>query len=206
MIDFTSQVTRLLFPSAVYSLNDGRVHLTFDDGPHPKATPIVLDILNKFAVKATFFPVGQRAQEHPDIVQNIVSEGHAVGNHTLSHRNLLFHTKDVIEREIRGAYDILVQTTGFRPRLFRPPYGLFDNRTLKIVGSLGMQLVHWSNDLRDFKPRVTAETVSNAASHIGKGSIVLLHDNDSTAEKISTLLTTAIRSFRDRGLEFAALS
>jgi peptidoglycan/xylan/chitin deacetylase (PgdA/CDA1 family) len=205
MIDISSRIYRILFPSVTFSTNDERIHLTFDDGPHPVATPIVLGILNKFSIKATFFLIGHHVQQSPELARNINAEGHTVGNHSFNHLNLVFRQKDFIRRDISATNDIIGQTTGVRPTLFRPPFGFFDLRILSIVESLGMRLVHWSNDLRDFETRTTEKNIANAVRRINRGSIILLHDNEFTVGKISTILPTILMALQDRGLVFDSL-
>ena len=205
MIDLSSRIYGVFFPSVTFSTNEERIHLTFDDGPHPAATPIVLNILNKFSIKATFFLLGHHAQQSPELARTINTEGHTVGNHSFSHLNLVFRQKHVIRREIETTNDIIAEVTGVRPTLFRPPFGFFDLRTLSIVESLGMRLVHWSNDLRDFEIRTTEKSIINSTRRIDRGSIILLHDSEFTVNKMSTILPTIIMALQDRGLTFDSL-
>ena len=205
MIDLSSKIYRVLFPSVTFSGAGNAVHLTFDDGPHPTATSIVLNILKQFNLKSTFFLLGRQVEQFPELARLIAADGHTIGNHSFSHGNLVFRREGFVRREVTTTNELIFQTCGVKPKLFRPPFGFFDLRTLNIVESLEMRLVHWSNDSRDFESRTTEENIVNLIRRIDKGSIVLLHDNDSTAGKIGTILPTMIRGLLNRGLNFSSL-
>jgi peptidoglycan-N-acetylglucosamine deacetylase len=205
MIDLSSRIYRVLFPSVTFSTNDERIHLTFDDGPHPVATSVVLGILDKFSIKATFFLLGHHILQSPELARTIGDEGHTVGNHSFNHLNLVFRQKHFIHREIETANNIIAEVTGVKPTLFRPPFGFFDLRILSIVELLGMRLVHWSNDLRDFEISTTDKSIVNRTRRIDRGSIILLHDNEFTASRMSTILPTIIITLQDQGLVFDSL-
>jgi peptidoglycan/xylan/chitin deacetylase (PgdA/CDA1 family) len=205
MIDFSAKLCRAIFPSVTYTVPDSAVHLTFDDGPHPIATPKVLDILHTFNVKATFFLVGFKAQRSPELVREIIAQGHAIGNHTFNHANLLFRGKMFVRREITMTNDFIRQISGFTPTMFRPPFGYFDLTTLTIVKSLAMRLIHWSNDLRDFEIHNSGKNIVALGRRVGKGSIVLLHDNEATADRVDSFLPATIRAIAESGLVFSSL-
>jgi peptidoglycan-N-acetylglucosamine deacetylase len=206
MLDLSSTVYKLFVPSATFCRSDAAVYLTFDDGPHPTATPTVLDILSKFGVKSTFFLLGSKAQQLPQLARDIAAGGHTIGNHSYHHINLAFRGKELIHREITTANEAIIQASGVTPKLFRPPFGFFGPGTVNIVESLGMRLVHWSNDPRDFETtRDDKRRVAKIIRRIDKGSIVLLHDNDATAGKVATFLPLFIAALQDRGLTFSSL-
>lgn len=204
-MDFSSQLFHALFPSVVFAANSESVYLTFDDGPHPTATPRILEILERHNITATFFLVGEHVLQFPTIAKNIVAERHCVGNHSHSHVNVLLHSKEVIRHEIMIANDAIAQTTGVIPTLFRPPYGYYDFRTLRIVQSLGMRLVHWSIDTRDFQDGTDLDRISKCTGKVEHGSILLLHDNESVADKVGRMLPTLIEGLKSRGFTFASL-
>jgi peptidoglycan-N-acetylglucosamine deacetylase len=205
MMDLSSKAYRYVFPSVTFSTSNDAVHLTFDDGPNTYATPEVLNILNKFRVKATFFLLGHNVQQSPELVREIFSDGHSIGNHSFSHKNLLLRRKTAIRQEIITTNEGIRDISGVSPTMFRPPFGFFDLRTLNIVSSLAMRLVHWSNDLRDFEVGTTEKSIANLIRRIDKGSIVLLHDNDATSDRVKTILPMTITMLRDRGLAFSSL-
>lgn len=123
--------------------------LTFDDGPSIY-TPALLDMLDTHGIKATFFLLGQNARYHPDIVRRIEAEGHDIGNHTWSHPNLRAISFERQQAELVST-DELLRSLGVTPLYMRPPYGNFDERTLQIADDLGIDLILWSLDSRDWK-------------------------------------------------------
>jgi peptidoglycan-N-acetylglucosamine deacetylase len=205
MIDLTSKIYNFLFPSVTVRVPGDAIHLTFDDGPHPRATSKVLDVLNKFGVKSTFFLLGEQAIRFPQLARDIAAGGHAIGNHAYHHANLAFKQRQFVYREIAAANEAITEASGVTPKLFRPPFGYFGPWTLTIVQSLGMHLVHWSNDSRDFKIDWNEKTLSALVRRIDKGSIILLHDNDATSGKVATFLPAFIAGLRDRGFSFSSL-
>jgi len=205
MMDLSSRAYQFFFPSVTFSTSNDAVHLTFDDGPNAKVTPEVLNILNKSRVKATFFLLGRNARQSPALVREILAEGHALGNHSYSHTNLLLRRKRNIRQEITMTNDVIGDIAGVAPKMFRPPFGIFDLRTLNIVDSFAMRLIHWSNDLRDFEIGTTEKSIANLIRRINKGSIVLMHDNDATSAKVDTILPMTITMLQDLGLAFSSL-
>jgi peptidoglycan/xylan/chitin deacetylase (PgdA/CDA1 family) len=154
-----------------------RVALTFDDGPHPQVTPRILDILAQHGARATFFVLGERALQQPEIVQRIVREGHAIGNHSYDHRALAFISRDAIASDLAMAQQNIGVVSGRPATWFRPPYGLRDHRVLAAAESLGMQTALWSHSPRDWQDPSPVELRERMAS-APDGAIVLLHDGD----------------------------
>jgi peptidoglycan/xylan/chitin deacetylase (PgdA/CDA1 family) len=176
-----SVVAPVLFPSIVWHTKDRAVHITFDDGPHPAATPKVLDILKKRNVRATFFLVGANVQRYPEIASEIVRCGHTIGNHGQTHRPLIFKSFGFQQQEIQRANEAMKVILNLRPSFFRPPFGYFDSRTLRLARTEGQKVVMWDVDAHDFsdaRPDHIPGFVSKQTRH---GSIILLHDNESTA-------------------------
>ncbi|MDI6869921.1 MAG: glycerol-3-phosphate acyltransferase [Bacillota bacterium] len=153
------------------------VALTFDDGPDPRYTPEVLRILRQEEVPATFFLVGAHASRYPELVRRIQQEGHEIGNHTYSHRNLFLLQPPAIEREVARAEEVLRRITGERPRLFRPPRGLYDANLSRVLAERRYAVVLWSVSSRDWvevSPRLIARNVLGA---VRGGDILLFHDS-----------------------------
>lgn len=201
-----SVVAPALFPSVLWHTKHRAVHITFDDGPHPIATPKVLDILDARNICATFFLVGANVQRYPKLASEIVRHGHTIGNHGQTHRPLIFKSFSLQQQEIRLANEVMRQFMNVRPKFFRPPYGYFDLRTLRVARAEGQQMVMWDVDAHDFsarQPDHIPATVSKQANH---GSIILLHDNESTASTIGIYLAPLLDRLSDRGHEFSALT
>jgi peptidoglycan/xylan/chitin deacetylase (PgdA/CDA1 family) len=152
------------------------VALTFDDGPS-RWTPLVLDLLREHEARATFFVIGQRAHEHPDLVKRIVAEGHEVGSHTLTHPRLTEIPEDDVRQEITGGLDAIEEVLGERPKLFRAPGFHADRRELAIVEELGLQAVFAHVDPQDWRPERDSHTIFRyVLEGLKPGAIVDLHD------------------------------
>jgi len=154
------------------------VALTFDDGPNPDATPVILDRLRERGVKATFFILGRHAERWPDLVARVAGEGHAIGNHGYYHRKLHFKSPAYVRDDLRLGTERIEAAGGGEPRLFRAPHGFRSPWVTSIARSLGQRTVGWSLGVWDSdRPGVDAiarRTVDGARP----GSILLLHDGD----------------------------
>lgn len=188
-----------------YTTNDMAVHLTFDDGPHPRATPRVLEILKSRELTATFFLVGENAKQYPDLVREIHRLGHSVGNHAMTHRSLLFRAFSWQFQQIEETNNVIASTLGRKPSLFRPPFGRFDPSTLKAASSCGLRTVMWDVDSKDFVSPNCKETIARVSRQTRPGSIVLLHDNDATAPRINGYLNPILDELQKRNLRFSHL-
>ncbi len=170
-----SNWTRL--PAAAAARNE--VAVTIDDGPDPVVTPQVLDILDRYSVKATFFCIGDKAAQHPDLCREIVSRGHTVENHSQRHcHSFAFLGYPGFLRELQGAQDTLTAITGQRPVFFRAPAGLRNPLLDPALHRLGLQLASWS--VRGFDTRIgDSEQVKNRLLRgLRAGAILLLHDGN----------------------------
>jgi peptidoglycan/xylan/chitin deacetylase (PgdA/CDA1 family) len=152
------------------------VALTFDDGPS-RWTPLVLDLLREYEAHATFFVIGARVREHPDLVKRIVAEGHELGNHTVTHPRLTEIEEDEVRREIQGGQDAVEEVLGETPRLFRAPGFHADARELAIVEELGLEAVFAHVDPQDWRPERDSHTIFGLVlKDLREGVIVDLHD------------------------------
>jgi peptidoglycan/xylan/chitin deacetylase (PgdA/CDA1 family) len=154
------------------------VALTFDDGPHPDRTPKILDVLARHGVKATFFVIGERAEVYPDIVRRIAAEGHLIGNHTYSHSTRFpWMGESRMKEDIHWCDIVLEKITGFRPILFRPPFGVKNPPLGRAVGNRYIA-VGWDVRSLDTVSRWPREKVfERVRRRIRPGSVVLLHDD-----------------------------
>jgi peptidoglycan-N-acetylglucosamine deacetylase len=199
------RVAPLLFPSILWHANGQAVHLTFDDGPHPVATPRVLEILRDRKLKATFFLLGTNVTKYPDLARAIGKEGHCIGNHSSVHANMIFRTRSWQEREIDTANAIIKETTGVSPQFFRPPFGWFGNGTLKAAVSQAMRVVLWDVDSKDYAGSGSRTVIRRVLRQATPGSIILFHDNDSTSENIPEYLNPILDDFQQRNTKFSTL-
>jgi len=167
--------TRL--PATATARNE--IALTIDDGPDPVVTPQVLDLLDRYAVQASFFCIGDKAARYRDLCREIVRRGHAVENHSQRHRHYFsLMGRSGIRRELQAAQDTLTTITGQRPLFFRAPAGLRNPFLDPVLGNLGLQLASWS--ARGFDTRVgDAARVSNSLLRgLRAGAILMLHDGN----------------------------
>jgi len=157
---------------------DGRyIAMTFDDGPSAKLTPKLLDLLAIHHIKATFFVIGENVAEHPEILARATSEGHEIGNHSWSHRNLGKMSDDAVRRDLRKTEDAIRSATGTRPTLMRPPYGSITARQKRwIANEFGYKIILWDVDPLDWKRPGPAAICNRILKGTQPGSIVLSHD------------------------------
>lgn len=202
---YSTRLIELLFPSIVCRTSSKDVHLTFDDGPHPVATPAVLDILAERAIRAVFFVSGEKAKQYPDLVRRAHREGHAVANHAYSHRSLFLKSEEFIRTEIKETDKLIESLQGAPTALFRPPFGSFDFRTLRVARDLGHRVVLWSYDSRDFEVGFQ-ESLNLSPRASAPGSIILLHDNEATAGSVRRRLPQLLASLQGRGATFSLIT
>ena len=162
------------------SMRENLCALTFDDGPSIN-TPHLLDMLEEYGIPATFFMLGNQAERHPDIVKRVIAEGHEVGNHSYSHPNLRVVSLARKEEELRRT-DTILRNLGASPQFMRPPYGSYDASTEKVAASLGLSLMLWSMDSRDWQrlPDNYATLRNNRGTVYAPGTlrgIFLFHDS-----------------------------
>jgi peptidoglycan-N-acetylglucosamine deacetylase len=157
---------------------DRAVALTFDDGPNPDATPVVLDALAARRVKATFFILGRHAERWPDLVKRVADEGHSIGNHGYYHRKLHFKSPGYVKNDLTLGTRAIERASGFHPRLFRAPHGFRSPWVSAIAHSLGQRTVGWSFGVWDSDKPGAEVITERILAKARPGSILLLHDGD----------------------------
>ncbi len=180
------------------------VALTFDDGPGP-TTPALVRYLVSNGVPATFFLVGKAIAERPQIVRAQNEAGFALGTHTQNHARLGSMSHDDQSREILSAADRITQITGHAVKLFRPPYGSFDETTLGILRAEHMLMVLWSIDTKDYSARSFKPIVYTALSGSRAGSIVLMHDGPGARPNTLTAVRKIVPALRRKGYRLVSL-
>lgn len=198
---------RWLFPSGLQwegPVDAGNVvYLTFDDGPHPEATPFVLEQLYQFDMKATFFCIGKNVAQYPETFNDIKAQGHAVGNHTMHHVNGKITDAPAYVSNIVKA-DALIGS-----HLFRPPYGQITRRQVAAIRKdiPGMRLIMWSVLTGDFDKRLTGkQCFERSIQHIKKGAIIVLHDSEKAMPRLREMLPMLLTMLQKHGLQSCALS
>jgi peptidoglycan/xylan/chitin deacetylase (PgdA/CDA1 family) len=155
------------------------VSLTFDDGPHPRGTPAVLDILAAAGARATFFLVGEQARAHPALAAEITAAGHAVAIHGDRHRNLLRLSPRTLADDLDRAAATIGELTGKTPVLHRPPYGIYSHPGLALVRGRGWSPLLWSRWGRDWSAREAPHAIAGRLTRdLAPGDVLLLHDAD----------------------------
>lgn len=175
------------FSKPVCEENAKLIALTFDDGPSAKYTPALLDGLKERGVRATFFVVGDSIKGNEALLKRIHDEGHAIGNHSLNHKNLAEEEPDSIRAQLNGCADLVESVTGVRPVIARMPGGKLDDDTRTVLAELGLPAIGWSVDTRDWESRnvekILKETFNKGQYGARDGAIILMHDRvEVTAE------------------------
>ncbi len=176
------QLRRSLWPQFLGTGSATTVALTFDDGPDPKSTPLILDKLDQLGVKATFFCLGEMVERYPYVLQDVHDRGHDIALHGNWHRNHLFRSAKSIRYDMERGFDTIRSTVSSEPVYFRPPYGVITRPTLSTAASLGLRTVLWGTWGRDWRSAATpASVLKDLKSNLEAGSTILLHDSDCTS-------------------------
>jgi len=197
----TPKWVRKLFGKSIWEMPQTKkvIYLTFDDGPNPQITPFVLDELSKYNASATFFCIGKNVVSNPAVFKRIITEGHAVGNHTYDHLDgWKTGNADYLE-------NILAAKEHIDSDLFRPPYGRItwkQHRDLNHSGH-GFKLIMWSVLSGDFDVTISPEQCcKNVLHHTKSGSVVVFHDSEKAGDRIRYALPVVLKHFSDQGYVF----
>lgn len=183
----------------------GTVALTFDDGPSPIYTKKIMNILDKYHIKATFFVVGERAQAYPKYVKALAADGDIIGNHSYSHPQVSKLSGDQLYKEVVSPENIIYKITGQKPLLFRFPYGAENPRVKKFVYSQGLTPVHWGYSPQDYSRPGANVIASRVITHAHSGQVILLHDGPKQRQQTVDALPKIIEGIRKKGLGFSVL-
>lgn len=168
--------------------------LTFDDGPDEIMTPKVLDVLKQYNIKATFFLIGEKVLQHPQIVERIISEGHIVGNHTHSHKTTFpLSCAKMVDEELQNCSNAIAEVSSRQPKLFRPPFGVTNPIIGCIVRQKGLDSVGWSiRSLDTISRRSREEVCLGVVKQLHPGAVILLHDRCNDADILLRMLIPKI--------------
>jgi peptidoglycan/xylan/chitin deacetylase (PgdA/CDA1 family) len=184
--------------------NQKVIALTFDDGPWPKSTAQVLDILKKNNIPGTFFVVGQNVKNYPDLTRRIVAEGHSIANHTWHH---WYHhmNAQAAAYEVANTTDIIFKTTGVKSGLFRPPGGIMTNGVVSYARNNKYAIIMWSSDSIDYSRPAVPRLINNIFKSAKPGGIVLMHDGGGDRTHTVQALPEIISRFRKQGYKFVTV-
>ena len=194
--DTAAKANKLL---PVYSVRteENKVALTFDAAWGSDKTEKILDLLDAYGVKATFFLVGFWIEENPELTQEIASRGHCIGNHSKDHPHMPTLGPEKAEEQIESVNTALEELTGSRPVFFRPPFGDYDNELISLLEKKGMIGIQWSVDSLDWKGLSGGEIAERILSRVQKGSIILCHNN---SDHILEALPMILLGLKNKGL------
>ena len=195
----TPAIAEYLFPKRIWRMptEERALYLTFDDGPHPRITNNVLDLLSQYNAQATFFCIGHRVVDHLDVYQRLINERHAVGNHTHHHLNGWKTRDDVYMDDIRQAQGCIDSM------LFRPPYGRMNGSQFKEVDLMGMKTVMWSVLTGDYEKSLSKEDCAKRVlSNMSHGAIYVFHDSEKAEENMIYALSALLEAGTQQGYLF----
>jgi peptidoglycan/xylan/chitin deacetylase (PgdA/CDA1 family) len=186
---------RSVYPSLTWKMpgKENEVFLTFDDGPHETITPFVLDTLQHYNAKATFFCIGKNVEKNPEIFSRILNEGHSTGNHTYNHLNG-WKTDDKIYLQ-----DVIKAREVIESKLFRPPYGRIGRFQIQQLKKL-FTIIMWDVLSGDFDVSLSRQQcLQQVVKHTKPGSVVVLHDSEKALPRLEYVLPKALQHFNERG-------
>ncbi len=183
-----------------------KIALTFDDGPHPRYTGEILDILGEYDIKATFFVIGENVELYPDLIEREIAEGHEIGNHTESHKSLLKADRAEISREVGVLGDSLREKFGYAASLLRPPGGQYTEALAEYAKENSQKIILWSVDTRDWAHTSVSGIRENVMKNTSDGSIILFHDYVAGKSPTPEALRSVIPELLAKGYKFVTVS
>lgn len=204
----TNRFIKWIFPKYIWDIKnpDNKIYLTFDDGPIPEVTEWVLEVLNKYEVKATFFCIGDNIEKHPEIFQKIIQNGHSIGNHTFNHlKGWNFSTEEYIENTLKCEKAITsnLEIKNLKSKIFRPPYGKIKPSQSKILQKMGYKIIMWDVLSVDYDKEISPEQcLENIIQNTVSGSIIACHDSLKAFKNLEYALPKAIEYLKNKGFVF----
>ncbi len=198
----TPELLKRMYPNQIWSIpNDKKkIYLTFDDGPTPRITENILQTLNDYSAKATFFLVGENAFRYPELVQSIKSDGHSIGNHTHHHLNGWQTSTNAYAKDVLKCEEMVSS------KLFRPPYGRITRSQTKVMTNR-YKVVMWDVLSGDFDHTITKDRVlKNVIDNTKPGSIIVFHDSIKAASRMQYALPRVLEYFTEREYTFAKIN
>lgn len=204
----TNSLIKRIFSNYIWDIPnmDNKIYLTFDDGPTPKITEWVLDLLKEHQIKATFFCIGKNIQKHSAIFNKIIDNGHAIGNHTFNHLNGWNTLNEEYLKDIgscRSELRLQYAPEELQSTLFRPPYGKIKTAQSKKLRQLGYKIIMWDVLSADFDQNISPEKcLENVLQNTQSGSVIVFHDSVKAFKNLKHTLPKSIEILKQRGFEF----
>lgn len=183
--------------------NEKKVALSFDAAWGADDTPLLLNALKKHNAKATFFLVGKWAEKYPNETKAISNAGHEIGNHSYKHPDMTKISESSMKEEIEKANQAIEMVTGKKVTVYRPPFGAYNNTTMRVLDSLHMHTIQWDVDSLDWKDLTAEQIVARVVPKVQPGSIVLFHNN---AKHTAEALPTILAELKKQGYQFVTVS
>ncbi len=208
LFSFSVNANASIEENKVFSQNREKSHmiaLTFDDGPHPRYTPMILEILEEYGITATFFVIGINAINYPTAMKRLVDSDCEIGNHTFTHR-LLDKNKSISIDEIKKCEDQIINYIDIDSKLLRPPQGKLNSETISAANALDYNIILWSIDTLDWNHNSPQNIADTIVSSVKGGDIILMHDYVSGGSPTCEALRLFIPQLLDKGYEFVTVS
>jgi peptidoglycan-N-acetylglucosamine deacetylase len=201
----THSIIKKIFSKYVWDIpnKDNKVYLTFDDGPTPEITLWVLEQLEKYNAKATFFCIGNNIEKHPEILQEVISSGHSVGNHTFNHLNGWKTPDNQYVTNTQLAQNLQSEISNLKSEIFRPPYGKIKPSQSRKLQKLGYKIIMWDILSADFDTTISKEKcLENVLKNVKSGSVIVFHDSAKAYRNLEYALPKALEDLSNKGFLF----
>jgi peptidoglycan/xylan/chitin deacetylase (PgdA/CDA1 family) len=205
----TNTIIKRYFSNYIWDIpnKDNKIYLTFDDGPTSEITAWILQLLKEENIKATFFCIGKNILAQPEIFNQIIQEGHAIGNHTNNHINGWKNSNETYVENTKKCDAIIKDTTDKDTRLFRPPYGRIKSKQAQRIKELGYKIIMWDVLSADFDQHISPEKcLTNVTSSVKPGSIIVFHDSLKASKNLKFALPKAIKQLKQKGFTFETIT
>lgn len=189
-------------------IRDKFVAITYDDGPYPPYTNQLLDVLDRYQVKATFFEIGRNIEKHPEIVPMIIARGNELGNHSYSHKDMMFKPREFLLSEIAKTDKLLLELGVKQESIsFRPPWGRRFVVLPYLLSQMHKKLIMWDVDSQDYEKTHSAEDIANRViNNVRSGSIVVMHDGGGDRSKTVAATDMIVKTLQSKGYAFKTVS